>query len=104
MFGHLNSVESRIKEYYSYTIYPCCMTHRIHLVVVDVCKTIKIILKQIKSYKIYIYTFIDIHLMCVILFCTMQNVFLMYLKQFMYIFSNHQEIKNYVNVKQFTIE
>lgn len=51
MSGHLRGVQSRIKEHYPYAIYTHCMAHRLNLVVVDTCKTIKVILKQIKIIK-----------------------------------------------------
>ncbi|XP_060867951.1 zinc finger MYM-type protein 1-like [Metopolophium dirhodum] len=41
MSGHLRSVQSRIKEHYPYAVYTHCMAHRLNLVVVDTCKTIK---------------------------------------------------------------
>ncbi|XP_008183461.1 zinc finger MYM-type protein 1-like [Acyrthosiphon pisum] len=41
MSGHLRGVQSRIKEHYPYAVYTHCMAHRLNLVVVDTCKTIK---------------------------------------------------------------
>lgn len=61
---------------YIYSLY--CL----YLVVVDICKTIQVILTKSKVIK-YSYTFVDIHLMYVIILFRMQNMFLMYLKQYM---------------------
>lgn len=49
-----------------------CSLYRIHLVVVDIYKSIKVILKQIKKYS---YTFVNIYLIYVIIFFRIQNIF-----------------------------
>ncbi|KAL4127212.1 hypothetical protein QTP88_011403 [Uroleucon formosanum] len=42
MSGCLGGVQAKIKEHYSCAIYTHCMAHRLNLVVVDMCKGIKI--------------------------------------------------------------
>lgn len=42
MSGRLNGVQAKIKEYHSTAIYIHCMAHRLNLVVVDVCSSIKV--------------------------------------------------------------
>ncbi|XP_060859274.1 zinc finger MYM-type protein 1-like [Metopolophium dirhodum] len=43
MSGHIGGVQAKIKEDYPYAIYTHCMAHRLNLVVVDLCKEIKVI-------------------------------------------------------------
>lgn len=43
MSGKLNGVQAKIKELYPSAIYTHCMAHRLNLVVVDMCKTIKVL-------------------------------------------------------------
>lgn len=42
MSGCLGGVQAKIKEYYPCAIYTHCMAHRLNLVVVDMCKGIKV--------------------------------------------------------------
>ncbi|XP_050065523.1 zinc finger protein 862-like [Aphis gossypii] len=42
MSGRLNGVQAKIKELYPSAIYTHCMAHRLNLVVVDMCKNIKV--------------------------------------------------------------
>jgi len=42
MNGRLNGVQVKIKELYPSAIYTHCMAHRLNLVVVDMCKNIKV--------------------------------------------------------------
>jgi hypothetical protein len=39
----LTVIQSKIKDYYPCAIYTHCMAHRLNLVVVDICKNIKVI-------------------------------------------------------------
>jgi len=55
MSGHLNGVQTKIKEYYPFAIYTHCMAHRLNLVDVDTCKTIKVLL--------FLYTYIYLYLL-----------------------------------------
>ncbi|XP_060855121.1 zinc finger MYM-type protein 1-like [Metopolophium dirhodum] len=42
MSGHLNGVQSKIKDFYPCAIYTHCMAHQLNLIVVDTCKNIKV--------------------------------------------------------------
>jgi len=42
MSGHLNAVQTNIKEHHPTAVYIHCMAHRLNLVVVDVCTSIKV--------------------------------------------------------------
>jgi len=42
MSGHLNGVQTKIKEHHPTAVYIHCMAHRLNLVVVDVCTSIKV--------------------------------------------------------------
>lgn len=42
MSGCLGGVQSKIKQIYPNAIYTHCMAHRLNLVVVDMCKNIKV--------------------------------------------------------------
>jgi len=42
MSGCLEGVQAKIKQLYPCTIYTHCMAHRLNLVVVDMCKNIKV--------------------------------------------------------------
>lgn len=42
MSGRLNVVRAKIKELYPSAIYTHCMAHCLNLVVVDMCKNIKV--------------------------------------------------------------
>jgi len=42
MSGHLHGIQSKIKDLYPCAIYTHCMAHRLNLVVVDMCKNIKV--------------------------------------------------------------
>lgn len=42
MSGHLGGVQSKIKQQYPCAIYTHCMAHRLNLIVVDMCKGIKV--------------------------------------------------------------
>lgn len=41
MSGHLSGVQARIKEYSEMALYVHCYAHRLNLVVVDCCKSVK---------------------------------------------------------------
>jgi hypothetical protein len=45
MSGHLNGVQAKVQKQYPAAIYIHCMIHRLNLVVLDLCKAIKVILK-----------------------------------------------------------
>lgn len=42
MSGRFNGVQSKVKEKYPYAIYTHCMSHRVNLVVLDMCKLVKV--------------------------------------------------------------
>lgn len=42
MSGCLNGVQAKIKQYFPCAIYTHCMAHRLNLVVLDMCKGIKV--------------------------------------------------------------
>jgi hypothetical protein len=42
MSGHLGGVQAKIKNKFPTAIYTHCMAHRLNLVVVDMCKNIKV--------------------------------------------------------------
>lgn len=42
MSGCLGGVQAKIKQLYPFAIYTHCMAHRLNLVVVDMCKNIKV--------------------------------------------------------------
>lgn len=42
MSGCLNGVQVKIKQYFPSAIYTHCMSHRLNLVVLDMCKGIKV--------------------------------------------------------------
>lgn len=42
MSGKKSGVQTKLKEYYPNAIYIHCMAHRINLVVIDMCKSIKV--------------------------------------------------------------
>lgn len=82
MSGRFNGVQAKIKSKYPFAIYTHCMAHRINLVVLDMCKIVKVInfysvfynlvlLKQVK-YSLLILRILD--------------VFLIHWKHFIYIF------------------
>jgi hypothetical protein len=43
MSGHLNGVQAKVQKQYPAAIYIHCMAHRLNLVVLDLCKAIKVI-------------------------------------------------------------
>jgi len=47
MLGHLNGVQSKIKDFYPCAIYTHCMAHRLNFIVVDTCKNIKVSLQYL---------------------------------------------------------
>lgn len=57
MSGHIGGVQVKIKEDYLYAIYTHCMAHRLNLVVVDLCKEIKVFLKYFFSLGIILIYF-----------------------------------------------
>lgn len=42
MVGKFNGVQEKIQTEYPYAIYTHCMAHRINLVVLDICKLVKV--------------------------------------------------------------
>lgn len=42
MAGKFNGVQTKIKSKFPYAIYTHCMAHRINLVVIDMCKNVKV--------------------------------------------------------------
>jgi len=42
MSGRFNGVQAKVKEMYPYAIYTHCMAHRVNLVVLDMCKLVKV--------------------------------------------------------------
>jgi len=42
MSGNMNGVQAKIKEQHPAAVYTHCMAHRLNLVVVDTCKSIKV--------------------------------------------------------------
>lgn len=42
MAGKFNGVQAKIQNKYSFAIYTQCMAHRVNLVVVDMCKFVKV--------------------------------------------------------------
>lgn len=42
MSGKFNGVQALIKSKFPYAIYTHCMAHRVNLVVLDMCKTVKV--------------------------------------------------------------
>lgn len=42
MSGNMNGVQAKIREQHPATVYTHCMAHRLNLVVVDTCKSIKV--------------------------------------------------------------
>lgn len=44
MSGHLRGVQSKIKQQFPCAIYTHCMAHRLNLIVVDMCKEIKVLI------------------------------------------------------------
>lgn len=42
MSGRFNGVQALIKCKFPYAIYTHCMAHRVNLVVLDICKTVKV--------------------------------------------------------------
>jgi hypothetical protein len=57
MSGHIGGVQAKIKEDYPYAIYTHCMAYRLNLVVVDLCKEIKVFLKYFFSLGIILIYF-----------------------------------------------
>lgn len=43
MSGKFNGVQSKVKNKFPYAIYTHCMAHRMNLVVIDMCKIVKVI-------------------------------------------------------------
>lgn len=43
MSGNMNGVQAKIKEKHPAAVYTHCMAHRLNLVVVDTCKSIKVL-------------------------------------------------------------
>lgn len=43
MSGNMNGVQAKIKEHHPAAVYTHCMAHRLNLVVVDTCKSIKVL-------------------------------------------------------------
>lgn len=43
MSGNMNGVQAKIKEQHPAAVYTHCMAHRLNLVVVDTCKSIKVL-------------------------------------------------------------
>uniref|UniRef100_A0A2S2QSE4 Zinc finger MYM-type protein 1 n=1 Tax=Sipha flava TaxID=143950 RepID=A0A2S2QSE4_9HEMI len=41
MPGKFNGLQNKIKNQYPYAIYTHCMTHKINLIVIDMCKYVK---------------------------------------------------------------
>jgi len=52
MSGHIGGVQAKIKEHYPCAIYTHCMAHRLNLVVVDLCKEIKVIFKIFIKFRL----------------------------------------------------
>lgn len=50
MSGHLNGVQAQVQKQYPAAIYTHCMAHRLNLVVLDLCKSIKVIHFQKSEY------------------------------------------------------
>lgn len=44
MAGKFNGIQSKIKKKYLYAIYVHCMAHRLNLIVINMCKNIKVII------------------------------------------------------------
>lgn len=42
MSGKHNGVQAKLKMYYPFAIYIHCMAHRLNLIVVDICKNVKV--------------------------------------------------------------
>lgn len=42
MSGKFNGVQQKIKSKYPYAVYTHCMAHRINLIVLDMCKLVKV--------------------------------------------------------------
>lgn len=42
MSGRFNGVQAKVKVKYPYAIYTHCMAHRVNLVVLDMCKLVKV--------------------------------------------------------------
>lgn len=42
MSGRFNGVQAKVKEMYPHAIYTHCMAHRVNLVVLDMCKLVKV--------------------------------------------------------------
>lgn len=60
MSGCLGGVQAKIKEHYPCALYTHCMTHRLNLVVVDMCKGIKVCTLQYYNPESYLYEFIEL--------------------------------------------
>lgn len=43
MSGKFNGIQSKVKNQFPYAIYTHCMAHQMNLVVIDMCKIVKII-------------------------------------------------------------
>ncbi|XP_015372026.1 PREDICTED: uncharacterized protein LOC107167484 [Diuraphis noxia] len=46
MLGRFNGVQQKVKLKHPYAIYTHCMAHRVNLIVIDMCKIVKVNLKH----------------------------------------------------------
>lgn len=53
MSGKFNGVQSKVKNKFPYAIYTHCMTHRMNLVVIDMCKIVKLIKNTIQYFTFW---------------------------------------------------
>lgn len=47
MAGKYNGVQAKIQNKYSCAVYTHCMAHRVNLVVVDMCKFVKVSVEEV---------------------------------------------------------
>lgn len=52
MAGRLNGVQVKIKSKYPYAIYTHCMAHILNLIVLDMCKIVKVFFTLLIKFKI----------------------------------------------------
>jgi len=50
MSGKFNGVQAKIKNKFPYAIYTHCIAHKINLVVIDMCKYVKVNCNLLKVY------------------------------------------------------
>lgn len=62
MSGKFNGVQAKIKNKFPYAIYTHCMAHRINLVVIDMCKYVKV---NCNLLKVYVLAVLALYFFCI---------------------------------------